>query len=119
MKIVGQRLRALRESMKLSQTKAGEMFDVLQSSMNRYESGESSPSFETLVKMADYYDVSLDYLFGRTDDPHGMYYDCRPKIEISHPEMKRFIEMCFDPSSPMNERLKETLLRMMEETANE
>ena len=28
--------------------------------------------------------------------------------------MRRFIEMCFDPQSPMNEKLKETLLRMME-----
>ena len=39
---------------------------------------------------------------------------CKPKMEISHPEMKRFIEMCFDPGSPMNERLKATLMQMME-----
>ena len=114
MKIVGQRLRGLRESMKLSQAKAGELFGVRQSSMNRYESGEASPTFEVLLKMADYYDVSMDYLFGRTDDPHGMSFACQPKVEISHPEMKQFIEMCFAPGSPMNERLKETLLQMME-----
>jgi len=29
--------------------------------------------------------------------------------------MRRFIEMCFDPQSPMNEKLKETLFRMMED----
>ena len=114
MKIVGQRLRGLREKARLSQTKLGDMFGICQSSMNRYENGSASPSFESLVKMADYYDVSLDYLFGRTDDPHGMYYDCKPKLEFSHPEMKKFIEMCFDPGSPMNERLKETLMQMME-----
>ena len=114
MNVVGQRLRELRLKMKLSQAKAGAPFGICQSSMNRYENGSASPSFESLVKMADYYDVSLDYLFGRTDDPHGMYYDCKPKLEFSHPEMKRFIEMCFDPGSPMNERLKETLLQMME-----
>ena len=51
MKIVGQRLRGLRESMKLSQAKAGELFGVRQSSMNRYESGEASPTFEVLLKL--------------------------------------------------------------------
>lgn len=119
MKIVGQRIRYLRESMKLSQAKVGELFGAGQSSINRYESGEASPTFEVLLKMADYYDVSMDYIFGRTDDPHGMYYDCKPKMEISHPEMKQFIEMCFDPGSPMNERLKETLLQLMEAECDE
>ncbi len=119
MKIVGQRIRFLRESMKLSQAKTGELFGAAQSSINRYESGEASPPFEVLLKMADYYDVSMDYIFGRTDDPHGMNFACQPKIEKSYPEMKRFIEMCFDPGSPMNERLKETLLKMMEAECDE
>ena len=65
---------------------------------------------------ADYFDVSMDYLYGRTDDPHGMYYSCKtPKVEKSYPEMDKFIEMCFEPGTAMNERLKETLRTMMKE----
>lgn len=57
--------------------------------------------------------MSLDYIFGRTDNPQGKLYEYHPKIEQTDPEMEKFIEMCFDPKSPMNERLKKTILEMM------
>jgi len=115
LKEVADRLRHLRESVKLSQVKMAEIVDVKQSSLNRYELNQASPTFETLTRYADYFDVSMDYIFGRTDKPQGKLYDYKPKITQSDPEMKRFVEMCFDPKSPMNERLKETLLQMLGE----
>ncbi len=114
LKEVAERLRRLRESVKLSQVKMAEIVGVKQSSLNRYELNQASPTFETLTRYADYFDVSMDYIFGRTDKPQGKLYEYKPKIEQSDPEMKKFVEMCFDPKSPMNERLKETLLRLME-----
>lgn len=115
MKEVAERLRSLRESVKLSQVKMADIVGVKQSSLNRYEQNQASPTFETLTRYADYFDVSMDYIFGRTDYPQGKLYEARPKIEQNSPEMKKFVEMCFDPGSPMNERLKETLLHMLEE----
>ena len=115
MKEVGKRLKALRESIGLSQVKMAEAIGSTQSSINRYEQGQSAPSLETLVKYADYFDVSMDYLFARTDNPQGKLYEYRPKIAAGSDEKKQFIEMCFDPQSPMNEKLKEKLFRMMEE----
>lgn len=115
MKEVAERLRYLRESVKLSQVKMAEIVGVKQSSLNRYELNQASPTFETLTRYADYFDVSMDYIFGRTDNPQGKLFKYRPKIEQNDPEMKRFVEMCFDPKSPMNERLKETLLQMLGE----
>jgi len=114
MKELGERLRILRESVKLSQVKMAELLGVKQSSINRYEQGLSAPSLETLVKYADYFDVSMDYLFARTDKPQGKLYDYRPKIATGSEEMRQFIEMCFDPQSPMSEKLKQTLFQMME-----
>ena len=116
MKIVGQRLRALRESVKMSQAKIGALFGCKQSSINRYESGEASAPYEVLLQYADQFDVSMDYIFGRTDDPQGKLYENKPKIEKIYPEMEKFIEMCFDPGSPVNERLKSTLVQMLSET---
>ena len=43
------------------------------------------------------------------------YYEYKPKIQQSDPQMQKFVEMCFDPASPMNARLKETLLQMLGE----
>ena len=110
MKIIGARLRSLRESVRLSQAKLAKEFDVSQSALD-----DSTPSPEVFLKYADYFDVSLDYIFGRTDDPHGMIYNNCVKLGLNNPEMARFVEMCFDPGSAMNERLKATLVQMLSE----
>ena len=68
-----------------------------------------------MIRYADYFDVSLDYIFGRTDKPQGQLYEGKMKIEKVYPDMDKFIEMCFDPGSPINERLKETLREMLKE----
>ena len=117
MKIIGQRLRELRLNAKLSQARVAALVGTHQPVVARYESGEAHVPGEILVVLADYYDVSLDYIYGRTDQPQGKLYENKPKIEKAYPEMEKFIEMCFDPGSPMNERLKESLLHMMKEGA--
>ena len=111
---VGRRLKALRESIGFSQVKMAQALGTTQSSINRYENGQSSPSVELFRRYADYFDVSLDYIFARTDKPQGEIYHFMPKAAPEREELRRFIEMCFDPQSPMNEKLKETLFRMME-----
>ncbi len=116
MKIIGERLKELRTGVQLSQTRIAKMFGTGQSSIFKYESGISTVPAEIMLQYADYFDVSMDYLYGRTDDPHGMYYSCKtPKVEKSYPEMDKFIEMCFEPGTAMNERLKETLRTMMKD----
>ena len=115
MKIVADRLRLLRNKLGLSQAKLGKVLSLKQATLNRYENDQASPPFETMLRYADYFDVSLDYIFGRTDEPRGKIYEYRPKLEKSYPEMEKFVEMCFDPDSPMNERLKETLIKMLKE----
>ena len=98
-------LLATRESMNYSQVKFAEVFGIGQSSVVRYEKGEASPAPELLVKIADYYDVSLDYILGRTDNPQGKLYDCKP--QNGYPtDMENSVEMGFDPTSPMNAKLK-------------
>ena len=113
MEIISKRLRMLREDAGISQNKLGKLVGVPQSSIYRYEQGQSTPSSKTFRWYADYFDVSLDYIFGRTDDPHGAHYEYKPKLDIINPQMARFIEMCFDPGSPMNKRLKTTLTQML------
>lgn len=115
LEIIKQRIRALRESVGLSQNKLGKLVGLPQSSINRYEQGQSTPSAKTLRWYADYFDVSMDYIYGRTDDPHGAYYECKAKYVKIDPKMKEFVEMCFEPGSNMNERLKGTLLQMLAE----
>ena len=112
MNTVGERLKTLREGMGLSQKKMADLMNVTQPSINRYEHGKAVP-IEVLIGYADYFDVSMDYITCRCDEPQGKLYQARPPIS-DNPELGKFIEMCFDPQSPMNGRLKEALFRMME-----
>ena len=113
MPTMGTRLRTLRESVKLSQAKLGELAGLKQASVNRYEHDLAQAPYAVLLWYADYFDVSMDYIFARCDSPQGRKYENRPKIEDKN--LRQFVEMCFDPASPMNEKLKETLLRLLEE----
>ena len=112
---IGTRLRKLRQSVKMSQRKMGELLGLSQSAIDRYERDTSSPNTENFIAYADFFDVSLDYIFGRCDAPQGKLYEHRPRIEQSNPDLKLFVDMCFDPASPMSERLKEVLTKMLEE----
>lgn len=115
MDLIAERLRQLRESVKFSQMKIAGVIGTTQASINRYETGQASPSTKVLLWYADFFDVSLDYIYGRTDNPQGKLYEYKPRIEQTDPEMAKFVEMCFDPKSPMNGRLKESLVRMLKE----
>lgn len=112
------RLRILRETMNLSQAQVGDMIGCTQSAIYRYENGRAEPPVKTLLWYADYFDVSLDYIYGRTDNPQGRLYKYEPqafKEKLKNKaEWGQFVEMCFDPNSPMSARLKETMLQMME-----
>ena len=114
MKDVGKRLKGLREGIGLSQAKFAEIIGSTQSSINRYENGQSEIPFALLRRYADFFDVSLDYIFARTDNPQGINYSFKPKYTPEKKEMQRFIESCFYPNSPMSAKLKESLLKMME-----
>ena len=54
-------------------------------------------------------------IFARCDDPRGKLYENKIMKQRDAPELRDFIEMCFEPGSPMNERLKESLFQMMTE----
>ena len=63
------RLKELRVSCKISQVKLAMDLNLTQNSISRYENGEREADYETLVAIADYFNVSVDYLLGRTDNP--------------------------------------------------
>ena len=63
------RLRQLRKSKGYTQVRVQMDTGIEQALLSKYENGERIPPTETLVKLADYYNVSVDYLLCRTDNP--------------------------------------------------
>lgn len=65
----GERLKQLRKEKNLTQTELGNKINVTKVSISGYESGNRSPDTDTLQRLADFFEVSTDYLLGRTDTP--------------------------------------------------
>lgn len=75
-----ERLKELRKSKPhLTQTDMAKMLGVAKTTYASYEQGKRTPDTEMQNKIADYFDVTLDYLHGRTDKKH--YYDLTEKDE--------------------------------------
>lgn len=64
------RLKQLRKNKGISQLKLAMDLNMNQNSISRYENGIREADYATLIKFADYFKVSIDYLLERTDNPN-------------------------------------------------
>ncbi|GMG71776.1 helix-turn-helix transcriptional regulator [Priestia megaterium] len=65
------RLTYLRKKKNVTQQKVADYLGITRPAYTAYEQGKRQPDYETLTKIADFFDVTVDYLIGRTDDPQG------------------------------------------------
>lgn len=63
------RLKELRKKKGISQLRLATDLNTTQNTISRYETGEREPGIDELIKIADYFNVSVDYLIGRTENP--------------------------------------------------
>ncbi|MCL2445775.1 MAG: helix-turn-helix domain-containing protein [Oscillospiraceae bacterium] len=64
-----QRLRQLRKERNLTQRNVADGLGIAESAYQIYEYANKKPGYDKLIALADYFDVSIDYLVGRTDNP--------------------------------------------------
>ena len=64
------RLKEVRKSKGISQLKLAMDLNTNQNTISRYETGEREPGLTELIKIADYFHISIDYLLERTDNPN-------------------------------------------------
>ena len=113
---IGKRIKEVRETHHLSQAELAKLCGSNQATVAKTETGKTAPSLKLLMGLAEYFDISMDYLCCRTDQPEGKLFECKPRMKATSEDMREFIEMCFDPASPYNAKLKDTLFKMMEES---
>lgn len=63
------RLKEIRISKGISQLKLAMDLNMNQNTISRYETGDREPGIRELIQIADYFNISVDYLLERTDDP--------------------------------------------------
>ena len=91
MNLFPQRLRQLRARNGTRQSTLAKFLYRSPSTISNYENGVNSPDLETLVRIADFYGVSVDYLLGRTDYP--ALPDCLPDVIHGKYTVGRFLDL--------------------------
>lgn len=71
MNILGERIKNLRKKNNLTQGQLAEKMNLTQASISGYETGDRQPDNEILTRIADFFDVSIDYLLGRSSNPNN------------------------------------------------
>lgn len=69
MTLISERLQSLKRQKGVMQKDIASSIGLSIRGYQRYEKGERNPTADILIKLADYFDVSIDYLVGRSDDP--------------------------------------------------
>lgn len=74
---IGEALKRFRSTFKLQQKQIAEELNIVPTLIYKYESGKTKPPAEFILKLANTYDVSADYLLGRSDEPRPLKFDAK------------------------------------------
>jgi len=108
----GDRMALLRKNRQLTQEQVSKEIKVTKAAVSNYETGQSAPSNETLVALADLFNVYTDYLLGRTNvaSPSGMSEDSSFLI------LKELIKKySIDLTDPRNKIMLEKMIKLTHE----
>ena len=88
MQILGKRLKQLRDEFGFDQKEMGRKLNITSSAYGYYEQGRNEPPLETLVKIAEIFNVTTDYLLGRSDiRENSVYYTLSDKLTWTQAEL--------------------------------
>ena len=94
--MVGERIRNLRIDARMTQEELGLKVGVTKQTVSSWEKGISTPNYDILVELSNIFQVSTDFLLGKTDDPKNVKMDLDPKKEsISDAEATKILEQKF------------------------
>lgn len=92
----GERLRELREESEMTQEQLGKLLNITKQAISNYEKGENEPTLDTLVKMADIFNVSLDYLLCRTNQRVNLHIENEILLNTLNDKYKKklLVDVC-------------------------
>lgn len=99
-------LKFMRSNKNISQQQLAEVIGISQQSINKYENHSVEPDIEILIKLADYFNTSIDFLVGNTDIEHKIEYV--EKTDLNNDE-KKMIENY----RKLNDNQKEALQNLL------
>ncbi|OEH86215.1 hypothetical protein BHU72_11810 [Desulfuribacillus stibiiarsenatis] len=116
--MLGQRLRGLRKLKKMTQQDIADKMSLAKSTISQYENNINEPDNEMINKLADFFEVTVDYLLGRTDNPSPADTDDWGLPEDAHVFFKDYEKLSDEDKVKAREHIK-FLLHMAEQKNNE
>lgn len=120
--MIGKKLKLLREKRALKQLDLSTMLGVSRSTYTQYETGKSEPDLNTVLRLADFFNCSIDYLLGKTDNPIPYHVvsdesDLTPKERLkelfNHPKLQNK-ELAFKNFDTMDDEDIESIIEYIE-----
>lgn len=112
-KELGEKLKKLRLESNMSQQKMAVLLRVTQNAVFKYEAGISFPPMRILMFYADYFDISLDWLFARCSNREGKLYTGVPRTEKQR--LQEYSDHLFEDDSPLGKKLLEVIHNAIKE----
>lgn len=109
---LGERLKTLRESHKLSRQELAEKLGLSYWAIAKYEQDERDPDHDTLGKMASLFGVSIDYLLGRDPSTPPWWYRDTPPSDVEIEEFLKTANVHFN-GAPLDEEDKEDIITLL------
>ncbi len=107
------RIKDLRTDIDKTQEKFAKELNMHKTTYVRYENGDREPPFEFIIKLADYYNVSLDYIAGRSKNKKGL-----TKSELSD-DVSQLVENFMFLSDRRKGKLEQFMQQLVEEQEND
>ncbi|WP_404427270.1 helix-turn-helix domain-containing protein [Ureibacillus chungkukjangi] len=106
---IGSKIKYLRERNNISQKDFAKKIGVSNTVLSRYESGDRKPDYDTLQLIADYFEVSTDYLLGRTQNLEIISQDDEADFQAfaNNPELNTFYKELPESDEEAVKRLRE------------
>ena len=112
-KVLAKRLKQLREERHISQAKIGKMCNTTQNAIFKYENGVTFPPMNVLMFYADYFNVSLDWIFGRCDNKEGKCFSGVARNDQDR--LDAYEEEILNESTPLGKKLIEIIKKVIKE----
>ena len=91
--IIGEKIKKLREEKNITQKELSYHVNTSKESISQYERGVQSPKPETLIMLANYFNVSIDYILGRVDIKNSFIIDNYKKENLDEETINKIIEI--------------------------
>ena len=112
-----ERIKSLRKAKGLEQLQFGAAMGISGPAVSKWETGKAEPDIKAILKMCDMFDVSADYLLGRTEWPLFVWRDAQGNTAAEKPEVFQTVELTRDEVDMLRELLDERASMAKEKNA--